>query len=238
MHEDEIYGQIKAAIVGRRLPPGTRLAEEALAEAFGVSRTPMRNVLRRLAYERLVVIERNRGASVYCPTPDDAREVFDMRRILEDAVVERVVPRLAPADLARLAEIEAADLVAKADGDFTRAVRIGNSFHLELTRHAGNSLLARAVTELIDLSYVILALYGQKLEDMPHPEWHKDILAAFEARDVARSRAAMREHLDRLVGALDYSRPRTREIDFKTLFTGGEHPRQTAPLARRGAGRS
>lgn len=238
MHEDEIYGQLKAAILGRRLPPGTRLAEEALAEAFGVSRTPMRNVLRRLAYERLVVIERNRGASVYCPTPEDAREVFEMRRLLEGAVVERVVPKLAAADLARLNEIEAADIAASARGDFPASVRLGNSFHLELARHAGNRLLVRSVAELIDISYVVLALYGQTLEETNNTGWHQEILAAFEARDVPRSREAMAAHLDRLVSELDFSRPRTSEIDFKALFAGGAPSRNASPLARRGAGRT
>ncbi len=236
MTEDDIYGQMKQAIIAHRLPPGTRLAEEALAEAFGVSRTPMRNVLRRLSYERLVVIERNRGASVYSPTPAEAREIFEMRRILEDAVVERVVARLTPEDLARLREIDAAD-AAGARGDFRASVRIASNFHLELARLAGNSVLARDLEELVDLSYVIVDLYGQRFEEIGRTDAHGLLLAALEARDQTRARAVMRDHIDRLFADLDYTRPAGCEIDFKTLFAPSADRRRPAPLRRRGAGR-
>lgn len=237
MHEDDIYRQLKAAIVGHRLPPGTRLAEESLAEAFGVSRTPMRNVLRRLSYERLVVIERNRGASVCSPSPEDAREVFEMRRILEDAVVARVASRIGPEDLARLREIDAADAAAAARGDFPTSVRIAVDFHLALARLAGNSLLVRSLTELVDLTYVIIALYGQKFEELGRTEGHEALLAALEARDEALARAVMREHLDQLVADLDYSRPTSREIDFRRLFTPAWQQNRRKVIGARGRGR-
>ncbi len=227
MTEDDIYDRLKAAIVGHRLPPGTRLAEESLAAAFGVSRTPMRNVLRRLAYERLVVVERNRGASVYSPTPEDAREVFEMRRILEDAVVARVAPRLVPEDLTRLRQIDAADAAAAARGDFPGSVRIAADFHVALARFAGNSLLVRGLAELVDLTYVIVALYGQRFEEIGRTEAHEALLDALEARDEPRARAVMREHLDRLVTELDYTRPASREIDFRRLFAPASEGRRS-----------
>lgn len=236
MTEEEIYGQLKEAIIAHRLPPGTRLAEEALAEAFGVSRTPMRNVLRRLAYERLVVIERNRGASVCSPTPEDAREVFEMRHILEDAALERAVPRFTAEDVARLRGIDAADTAATARGDYALCLRLAGTFHIELARIAGNGILVRQLSELMDLSYVILALYGPRPEEIVvHAGAHETLLDALDARDAARVRSLLREHLDQIFANLDYSRPARQEIDFKRLFTPGAESGRRAPVARRGS---
>ena len=74
--EREIYRDIKLAITQHKLLPNSQLVEDALAEAFEVSRTPIRNVLRRLEMEKLVTVIPYRGAFVSCPSVDEAREVL------------------------------------------------------------------------------------------------------------------------------------------------------------------
>jgi len=75
MNEDAIYERMVGAILGHRLPPGTKLVEDRLATAFGVSRTRIRPVLVRLANEQIVTLTMNRGATVAQPTEAEAREI-------------------------------------------------------------------------------------------------------------------------------------------------------------------
>ena len=84
---DRIVREITDAIVDQRLAPGTKLAEEALADLFSVSRTTVRAALQRLSAEGLVIIKPNRGAFVFKPTIEESRHVFEARRILEDALL-------------------------------------------------------------------------------------------------------------------------------------------------------
>ena len=94
--DEAIYRNLYAAIVENHLEPGTKLPEDTLGEAFGVSRTSIRKVLQRLAYERLVDVRLNRGATVAQPTVKDARDIFVARRIVECGVMPQVVARMTP----------------------------------------------------------------------------------------------------------------------------------------------
>ncbi|HXH02788.1 MAG TPA: GntR family transcriptional regulator, partial [Candidatus Competibacteraceae bacterium] len=89
--DETIYQNIFQAILEHQLMPGVRLPEDALAETFGVSRTVIRKVLHRLALERLVTIQPNRGACVAMPSVKEARDVFAARRLVESAALESVV---------------------------------------------------------------------------------------------------------------------------------------------------
>ena len=81
--ESRIYDEIHRAIAERRLEPGTKLAEESLADVFGVSRARIRKVLLLLAKEHVVKLEPNRGAFVWRPSVEEARNVLDARRAIE-----------------------------------------------------------------------------------------------------------------------------------------------------------
>jgi len=77
--DDQVYRRIYEAIGGQELPPGTRLREDQMRQIFGVSRARIRKVFSRLAFEGLVQIEPNRGASVARPSAEEARETFAAR---------------------------------------------------------------------------------------------------------------------------------------------------------------
>ena len=80
---ERVYEGLYTDILERRLAPGTRLREEELAARFEVSRTVVRQALQRLAQEQVIALHHNRGAQVPAPTRDDARHVFDARRVVE-----------------------------------------------------------------------------------------------------------------------------------------------------------
>src|SRR5882724_4426722 len=89
--ESQIYLKIHAAIAGHRLLPGSRLVEDQLSEVFGVSRTRIRSVLHSLARDKVVTLQRNRGAVVAYPTVKEAKEVFAARRLIEVALARDIV---------------------------------------------------------------------------------------------------------------------------------------------------
>src|ERR1700689_1244493 len=95
----QVHEQIWSAIVDHSLPPETRLVESELCEIFGVGRTRVRQVLQRLAHERVVTLMRNRGAKVSKPSVREAREVFAARRLIETSIVETVIKSGARKDI-------------------------------------------------------------------------------------------------------------------------------------------
>ena len=90
---DNLYEKIMLAVVEHRLPPGTKLGEDRLAELFGVSRARVRQLLARLAHQGIITLHPNRGAFVAEPTLEQAREVFELRKLLEPALVKTVARR-------------------------------------------------------------------------------------------------------------------------------------------------
>src|SRR6202790_3960789 len=100
--ESQIYLKIHAAIAGHRLQPGSRLVEDQLSEVFGVSRMRIRSVLHSLARDKVVTLQRNRGAVVAYPTVQEAKEVFAARRLIEVALAPDIVEKADPKALQRL----------------------------------------------------------------------------------------------------------------------------------------
>src|SRR5215813_11626859 len=99
-----VYEQIWTAIIDHRLPPQTRLVEERLCEIFGLGRSRLRQVLQRLAHERVVTLMPNRGAAVSRPSMREALEVFAARQVLEAGTVARCIETATRADCKRLHE--------------------------------------------------------------------------------------------------------------------------------------
>ena len=97
-----IYDALRRAILEQALRPGMKLPEDTIGEQFGVSRTLVREALKRLAVEGLVELKPNKGASVAYPTLDEARDVFEVRRTLERLVVQSLAGRLSVVQIATL----------------------------------------------------------------------------------------------------------------------------------------
>ena len=115
--DEAIHLELSQAIVDHRIPPGTALQEDALSAAFGVSRTVIRKVLQKLSHERLVDIAPNKGAKVARPSAQEAREVFEARRLVEKILVERVVSLAHDADIDELGRLVVAEKSAFDAGD-------------------------------------------------------------------------------------------------------------------------
>src|SRR5262245_9309350 len=111
-----IHERVLNAILEHRLRPGMQLVEERLAAVFGVSRTKIRHALARLAHDGIVTVFPNRGAFVSSPTREEVHEVFEARRLIEPALVRRLVGKVTPALVRRLRDHVKQENVARKNG--------------------------------------------------------------------------------------------------------------------------
>lgn len=201
-----IRESLRNAIIDRRLTPGTKLSEAEVGQLFDVSRTVVRSALQMLAFEGLIKTERNRGAFVSNPTPDEARQVFASRRLIEPGIMAAAVERLTDDDLAAFRQqLQEETLYLQQRGPSARRAEIKASgdFHLLLAKVAGNAILQKFMGELVARSSLVIALYGGSgVSSCGHNE-HEDILQAMEKRDAARASALMLHHIDHIEADLD-----------------------------------
>lgn len=195
---DEIYEKIYIAILEHRLHPGTKLGEERLADIFGVSRARVREVLARLAHEQIVELFPQRGAYVAKPTPEQARDVFEARRVIEPAVVRRLVDTLTPEKVQRLRQHVELEADARRRGDKRTVIRLSGEFHTLLAELAGNSALARSMRELCMLTCLTIFLYDAPTAQSCRDDEHQMIIDAVAKRDRGRAEKIMLHHLDHI----------------------------------------
>lgn len=213
-----IYGQILAAIVEHDLAPGTKLPEDTLAETFGVSRTRVRKILQQLAHEGLVLLERHRGASVARPSPKEARDVFEVRRLLEVGMMPRVAAGANARAIARLRRHLAAEREAYGQGDRRRAISLSGGFHLDLARLADNAILEGALRELVSRTSLILALYAPAGGPICLCDEHEALIEAVARGDAAAAARTMQAHLDHIAAGLALAADDHEAIDLRTVF--------------------
>jgi DNA-binding GntR family transcriptional regulator len=196
---DVVYDKLWAEIAGRRLLPGAKLSDVQLSRELGVSRTPVREALHKLARDGIVSSERRRGFSVTVFEPDDVRELHEIRLVLESAAVVLAAPRLGVEDLAeaRAALEEAAQAVAR-DAPDARSHWLGvdREFHRLLARRTGNRRL-EALIEEINSKIRVFQDYGSRIVSRLEraTEEHREIIAALEAHSVEGAQEAMEDHI-------------------------------------------
>jgi DNA-binding GntR family transcriptional regulator len=206
LDEEGIYERLVAAIFEHRLPPGTKLGEEGLAAIFGVTRARIRAVLPRLAHEGLVTLEPNRGAFVTQPTVEQARDLFEARRLIEPGIATRLAKKPDRSEaVTRLRQHVSAERKARAAGDARAIVRLSGEFHMLLAELSGNALLAKSMRELALLTCLTIALYDRPAKPSCLGEEHGEITDAIAAGDARRVAALMVEHLSHVEQELDLS---------------------------------
>ena len=215
--DERIHSDIYAAIINHQLRPATPLHEDALASAFGVSRTIIRKVLQRLSHEKLVELIPNKGAVVARPSVEEARQVFQARRMVECMLVSRLAPTIADEAIKRLEAIVDAEAESQEQHDKRRRLQFSGDFHRELASIAGNDVLRDFVHELISRSSLIIALYESPGAVPCSYEEHKQIVEALKSHDPDVVSRQMDTHLRHIEAQIDLSDVPAR-IDFKALF--------------------
>ncbi len=217
--EDQIYGQIFDAIIEQRLAPDTRLAEDKLCDIFSVSRTVIRKILQRLAYEKIVQIRPNRGAIVANPSVKEAHEVFEARRAVESAVVRLAITTISPSELESLRRIVAEEEACVNRGDRTGWIRLSNRFHLQLAEVSGNETLAGFLRELLSRSSLIAATYDPSGRAIGSPKTHGQLLKAIAGGEMDDAVQAMAAHLDHCQAQLNLD-GKEPPVDLHVVFAG------------------
>ena len=200
---ETVAADLERAIHEHRLPPGTKLGEDELCAAYGISRTLVRAALLALSHRRLVALKRNRGAYVAQPTVREAREVFEARALLEPRTARSAVERMTDADLAVLHENMELEHAALDAGETGRALFLSGQFHIEIARIADQTTIEAMISELVSRSSLIIALYWRRRAALCETQAHHALLTALEHRDADLAEQLMAGHLLDLVASLD-----------------------------------
>ena len=214
---DEIYEKIYVAILEHRLHPGTKLVEERLADIFNVSRARVREVLARLAHEQIVELFPQRGAYVAKPTIEQALDVFEARRLIEPAVLRRLIETFTPEKLARLRQHQDLEVDARRRNDKRAVIRLSGEFHSLAAELAGNTALARSMRELSVLTCLMIFLYDAPTSTSCRADEHSQIIDAIAKRDPVRAERLMLEHLDHIESSMKLETT-TEEVDLEAIF--------------------
>lgn len=218
--EDFVHQQISDAILEQRLAPGTKLTEESLSEIFGASRTVIRRALTRLKYENIVEIRPNRGAIVASPSTAQALQVFDARKIVEEAALRRCVQQHSASDVESLDNLVQAEKDCIVRNDRITWIRLTGDFHLEIARISGNEVITQFLKELISQTSLIIALYGNTGGSLCCNDDHGQIVTAICQKDEAKAVALMMAHLADCVDNLNMTE-KGATPDLKSIFSGG-----------------
>ena len=193
--EDRIYDTIAKALLAGRLAPGAQLVEARLAGIFGVSRERIRKVLHRLGHARLLELIPNRGAFVASPTLDQAREIYEARRIVEGGIVGRLAGRLTATQATALRAHAKLEEAALKRGDRALSIRLSGEFHTLLAECVASPFVLRQLQELVSRTSMLVAFFEPAASSECACEEHEEILGALLKGDPARSMKAMHTHL-------------------------------------------
>jgi len=206
---ESAYEKLRGQILSGELVHGERLAEEEIAENLGISRTPVREALRRLASEGLVDVTPNRGASVARWESADLREIFDLRAILESYAAQRAASRAGPAVIEILSDVcqEMEDIYAHIDGP--RSLRSlaerNRRFHRTIIEAAESPRLNSMIDSLTHVPVVMQTFTQYSTHALARSlQHHREIVDAMRAKDADWASSVMRAHIlaarDEVVG--------------------------------------
>ncbi|MDK3016760.1 GntR family transcriptional regulator [Pseudodonghicola flavimaris] len=216
-----VADEVLDAIGDGRLRPGDKVADARLAKELGISRAPVREGLRLLESQGLIVSHPRRGFFVHSYDADELKEVYDLRECLELHAAEAAMSRMTPADLDRLAaQVKLLHDLAT-EGQTQEQVVQDFAFHRMLCELGGNSRILRLFDQIAAEMRAGIALVGQLYSDPSEiARTHDPIIDALRARDVDRLREELREHLQ------------DAQIHVVRLFrTGALNPARTEDLS-------
>jgi len=143
-----IINSIVAAVSEQRLPAGTKLGEQILSEIFSCNRANVRRALSALATMHVVQLLPNRGAFIATPSPKEAGDVFEARRMIERTLARSVIKNACSQDISNMRATIDAEAKARAIGDKPAELRLSRTFHMHLAAIADNQVLERFLSEL------------------------------------------------------------------------------------------
>jgi DNA-binding GntR family transcriptional regulator len=201
---DEVYELLKKFIVGGELSPGARYSEEQLASLLGVSRTPVREALRKLHQDGFVSIQPGRGVRVTTLSPDDLRKIYPIISVLEALAAELAVAHVTSADLQEMRDYQVQMKTAAAANDAYTFLSVNMRFHRVYIMRSENPELRRMIETLKGrIQRFRLISLSQAGRMRTSYRQHQQIMKAFSRRNVRLVWTLVRQHvLDGMQSAL------------------------------------
>lgn len=194
---DVVFNTLRQAILKGELAPGERLMEIQLAERLGVSRTPIREAIRKLELEGLVLMIPRKGAEVAKISEKSLRDVLEVRRSLEELATELACQRMTEEEIRELGEAQEAFNRAVSQGDVIEIAETDEHYHDIIYMGTGNSRLVQILNNLREQMYRYRMEY---IKDADKRQIllieHEKILEALKSHHVQEAKDAMREHID------------------------------------------
>lgn len=191
------YTDLRTAIMNGAHPAGTRLTESRLAETLGLSRTPVRDALRRLEADGLVKVTPNRGAEVVLPSTADFDEIFDIRSVMEGHAARRAAER-GTADIGRLralCESMERQLDVLDDGGYDEITRLNLVLHRSVHEVAGR-ILPELLQRVIEVPLVRRTFHQYSAAELERSFMqHRELVEAIAAQDGDWAQAVMHSHV-------------------------------------------
>ena len=197
---DSVYMELRGKILSRELKPAQRLLEVKIANEMGVSRTPVREALRRLANEGLVKIVPNSGARVASPSSHEMDNSYSVREYLENMSVELACRTgMDKRTLERLDGLVRDGDAAYDAGDVDAFLAANNDFHRIIAEAGKNYVLSEYVDNIIQRTNVYIYFYSKFVESENKSSGeHRAILRAIAQRDRIGAQELMKQHLERV----------------------------------------
>ncbi|MDX2918835.1 MULTISPECIES: GntR family transcriptional regulator [Streptomyces] len=196
---ERVYTHIKEAVLDRRYEGGTLLTEGDLADAVGVSRTPVREALLRLEVEGLIKLYPKKGALVLAVSAQEIRDVVETRLLVEEFAARKTVPA-SPQLIQRLEQLLEEQRQLAEAGDLAAVAVTDRCFHAEIVKYAGNEILSRLYDQLRDrqlrMGVAVMEAHPGRIE--ANITEHGELLEAIRAGDADGAALVVRRHVGRV----------------------------------------
>jgi DNA-binding GntR family transcriptional regulator len=195
LHE-EVANRVRELIRDGRLKKGDKIAEKEICDLLGISRTPLREALRVLSSEGLIVMVPHRGAHVAEPSMQEIRQMFEVMAILEGTCARVAAEKMTDAQLRKIERLHEKLETHYRAGDHEKYLKVNHDYHVLIQKMSGNKVLDEVVNGLRQkiLLYRYRQLYQPDRFDASMKE-HRDLFEAFRARDAQRAEQVMKAHL-------------------------------------------
>jgi DNA-binding GntR family transcriptional regulator len=219
--DEAVYDAIRRAMHMGRLPPGTKLQEPALARVLKVSRERVRKALHRLVHEGWLEAVPNRGTLVPALTVEKVRDIYDVRTILETAIVRRLSVEHGAQAVRRLKAHVNEERQAVRNDDRGRLFRLSGEFHVLLAELCRNDELTKLLRSLLTRSTMHFSLAApERFHNCAGPHDHDDIVTAILAGSAEKASKLMLDHLLGLVELQSTRSPQTKPLRLDEVFGG------------------
>ena len=193
---DGVYERLRSDILTCEFKPGSQIHEQGLAQRYAVSKSPIRDALLRLQEQQLVEVLPRKGYRVKPISVSDAREMYEMRLLLEQSCLRRAIDSAPQDELRRLDRF----LTVPSNIDLPSWIAYNRNFHIAIAQACGNQRMARASIEVIEqfdrLTYTGIASLGDRQALQRFVGEHREIVRALQDRDKRRVCALAREHIE------------------------------------------